>query len=132
MENVCGLDVSKISEVITSENVHRLLVIDCRSFMSFNNNRIVNSINIHCPPILKRRSGGFISLENIVPCESKRSELQRGLLTDVLVYDDNTVHLNQAPKDSNLLSVIKSLLKQVIGVSICFIVGKFISAQSQI
>lgn len=124
MENVCGLHVTQVTEALASENQHRLLIIDCRSFMSFNRGRIVQSINIHCPPILKRRSGGFISLENIVPCERRRRELQTGILTDVLIYDDNTVHLSQAPKDSNLLSVVKSLLKQVVGVTIRFIIGR--------
>lgn len=92
--------------------------------MAFNQSHIVESINIRCPPILKRRSGGFISLENIVPCENKRSQLISGYFPHVLVYDDNTQELSQASGDSNLLSVIRSLLQQVDTLTVHFIIGK--------
>ncbi|PVD30606.1 hypothetical protein C0Q70_09879 [Pomacea canaliculata] len=50
------------------------LILDCRPFMAFNKGHIVGAINVHCPPILKRRSGGFVALENIVPCAEKREK----------------------------------------------------------
>ncbi|XP_059162112.1 dual specificity protein phosphatase 1-A-like [Physella acuta] len=125
MENVCGLNVTEVTEVLASGNSDQILIIDCRSFLAFNQSRIVESVNIHCPPILKRRSGGFISLENIVPCEEKRAMLLKGVYPNVLVYDDNTLELAQASSDSNLLSVIKSLLKQVDSLSVRFIIGGF-------
>ncbi|CAL1538350.1 unnamed protein product [Lymnaea stagnalis] len=126
MENVFGLNATEVTKVLASGNANQVLIIDCRSFVAYNQGRIVESVNTHCPPpILKRRSGGFIALEHIVPCEEKRSQLLKGVFPNVLVYDDNTQELKNAPSDSNILSVIKSLLKQVDGLVVRFIVGGF-------
>lgn len=125
METVCGVEVSEVSDVLSSSSVNRCLVIDCRSFLAFNQSRIVQAINIHCPPILKRRSGGFIALENIVPCETKRTQLLEGIYNTVLVYDECTQDLMKAPSDSNILSVITSVLKQVEKLTVRFIIGGF-------
>ncbi|RUS83284.1 hypothetical protein EGW08_008964 [Elysia chlorotica] len=125
METVCGVDVSEVPDVLSPSSVNDCLVIDCRSFLSFNQARIVQAVNIHCPPILKRRSGGFIALENIVPCETKRSQLLQGIYNTVLVYDESTRDLIDAPSDSNIQSVITSLLKQVEKLTVRFIKGGF-------
>ncbi|BFZ01017.1 hypothetical protein BsWGS_04056 [Bradybaena similaris] len=125
METVCGLRVTEVTKALASDTSHQLLIIDCRSFMAFNQGHILESVNIHCPPILKRRSGGFIALEHIVPCEGKRSQLLRGLFSNVVVYDENTQELGQVAGDSNLLSVIQSLLKQVDRLTVRFIIGGF-------
>lgn len=128
METVCGLRVTEVTKALASDTSHQLLIIDCRSFMAFNQGHILESVNIHCPPILKRRSGGFIALEHIVPCEGKRSQLLRGLVSNVVVYDENTQELGQVAGDSNLLSVIQSLLKQVDRLTVRFIIGKWCSS----
>ncbi|GFO46367.1 dual specificity protein phosphatase [Plakobranchus ocellatus] len=125
MENVCGVEVSEVTDVLSTDSLGDFLIIDCRSFLAFNQSRIVDSINVHCPPILKRRSGGFIALENIVPCENKRNRLLQGIYDTVFVYDENTHDLIKAPSDSNILSVITSLLKQVEKLSVRFIKGGF-------
>ncbi|XP_005091785.1 dual specificity protein phosphatase 1 [Aplysia californica] len=125
MENVRGLNVMEVTAVLASEKSCRVLVLDCRPFIAFNHSQIAHSVNVHCPPILKRRSGGFIALENIVPCVEKRSQLLSGAFPDVIVYDERTQELNQAASDSNILSVIKSLLKQVENLNVRYIVGGF-------
>ncbi|KAK3758114.1 hypothetical protein RRG08_006689 [Elysia crispata] len=125
METVCGVEVSEVPDVLSSSSVNDCLVIDCRSFLAFNQSRIVQAVNIHCPPILKRRSGGFIALENIVPCETKRTQLLQGIYNTVLVYDESTQDLIDAPSDSNIQSVITSLLKQVEKLTVRFIKGGF-------
>ena len=102
------------------------LIMDCRPFMAFNEKHIKSSSNVHCPPILKRRSNGFVSLENIVPCERQRKSLQAGHYRNVIVCDADTVDLSAPSKDSNLNSVIKSLRQQVDIDLVLFIVGKLI------
>ncbi|KAK7011405.1 dual specificity protein phosphatase 1 [Biomphalaria glabrata] len=131
MEAVCGLTVLQVSDMLATRNADHILIIDCRSFMAYNQGRIVQSVNIHCPPILKRRSGGFIALENIVPCDSKRADLLKGAYPTVLVYDECTVELTQAHSDSSLLSVIKSLLKQVGDITVRYIKGGFEAVQEE-
>lgn len=89
------------------------LILDSRSFMSYNESHIIHSENVHCPPIVKRRSGGFIALENIVPCELKRKQLENGVFKRIVVYDGDTCELTSSSKDSNLYSVLKSLRQQL-------------------
>lgn len=105
------------------------LILDSRSFMSYNENHIVHSENVHCPPIVKRRSGGFIALENIVPCEVKRKQLEIGVFRKIVVYDTDTCDLTLASKDSNLYSVLKSLRQQLVDKvdpgDICYLKGGF-------
>jgi hypothetical protein len=92
--------------------------------MAFNDSHVSSACNVHCPRILKRRSGGFLALENIVPCETKRRLLESGHYRSVIVYDSDTVNLTEAAKDSNLYSVLKSLHQQIDGPSIHYLVGK--------
>lgn len=103
------------------------LILDSRSFMSYNENHIVHSENVHCPPIVKRRSGGFVALENIVPCEVKRKQLESGTFRKIIVYDGDTCDLTSASKDSNLYSVLKSLRQQLVDKidpgDICYLKG---------
>uniref|UniRef100_H2YEC9 Protein-serine/threonine phosphatase n=1 Tax=Ciona savignyi TaxID=51511 RepID=H2YEC9_CIOSA len=42
------------------------LLIDCRSFLVFNKSRIRNAVNIRCNSILRRRSRGEMSLDNVI------------------------------------------------------------------
>ena len=67
-----------------------VLLIDCRSFMDFNAAHIHSAHNVHCPPIVKRRSGGSLPLGNIIRCSRTRSRLQAGLFHLVLAYDQQT------------------------------------------
>jgi len=109
------IDISSVAKWLqtTSDFVECVLLLDCRPFIAFNEGRIMTSCNVHCPPILKRRSGGFVALENIVPNMEKRQMLENGKFTKIIVYDTDTVDLALAAKDSNLYSVLKSLRQQV-------------------
>ncbi|KAK3094341.1 hypothetical protein FSP39_000537 [Pinctada imbricata] len=114
MEIVSALGVlsDTLSQWIMDDELD-ILMLDSRPFLAFNEGNISSSCNVRCPPILKRRSGGFVALENIVPCEQKRSKLRSGQFDRVVVYDDETVDLESAAKDSNLYSVLKSLYQQL-------------------
>ncbi|XP_062606791.1 dual specificity protein phosphatase 4-like [Saccostrea cucullata] len=90
-----------------------ILILDSRPFISYNEGHIVTATNVHCPPILKRRSGGFVALENIVPCRTKREKLENGEFKRIIVYDEDTVDLELSARDSNLYSVLKSLRQQI-------------------
>ncbi|XP_076460769.1 dual specificity protein phosphatase 1-like [Babylonia areolata] len=106
------------------------LVVDCRPFMAYNTGHILGAVNVHCPPILKRRSGGFVALENIVVDEEKRGRLQRGGYGRVVVYDQSTAdHLpsssSEADRDSNLCSVLRSLRQQVSLDQVFYLLGGY-------
>lgn len=85
-----------------------VIVIDCRSFLSFNSGHISVAHNIHCPPIMKRRFGGLLPMENIIRCETTRQKLLSGLFKAVVIYDENTQTLEHLTQESNLYMVIQS------------------------
>ncbi|XP_041369264.1 dual specificity protein phosphatase 1-like [Gigantopelta aegis] len=125
MDTILSISVERCIELFRSIHGEKVLILDTRPFMSFNTCHIENSTNVHCPPILKRRSGGFVALENIVPCEKKRECLLRGDFTTVIAYDQNTTLLSDAAQDSSLYSVLKSLNQQVDVPNIYYLAGGF-------
>ncbi|CAF99127.1 unnamed protein product, partial [Tetraodon nigroviridis] len=54
------------------------LVLDCRSFLSFNSSHISGSTNVRFSTIVRRRARGGLGLEHIVPNEDTRSRLLSG------------------------------------------------------
>lgn len=125
---VTGITVDML--VKWQENgAEEILILDSRPFISYNEGHIVTATNVHCPPILKRRSGGFVALENIVPCTEKREKLEGGDFKRVVVYDEDTVDLELSAKDSNLYSVLKSLRQQIDSIEVdelCYIKGLYL------
>lgn len=122
-----GVECSKVVEWLENSPSCRdcVLLLDCRPFMAYNDNHIAGSSNVHCPPILKRRSGGFVALENIVPCPEKRQMLKEEQFRTIIVYDNDTSNLTLSSKDSNLYSVLKSLRQQVDHCEAVYIQGGF-------
>ncbi len=103
-----------------------ILLIDTRSFMEFNLSHIQTAHNVHCPPIVKRRSGGSLSLENILRCPTTRAKLRAGGYNMVVVYDENTTSVSDLPSDSNMALVLRSLSDEPAVKSLCFLEGKFV------
>ncbi|KAL5021476.1 hypothetical protein ScPMuIL_000631 [Solemya velum] len=124
LPDVLEMEAARLAHLVLN-NCERTLVVDSRPFMTIDVPRVSTACNIHCPPILKRRSGGFIALENVVPCPIRRQRLLNGQYDNVVVYDSSTVRLDESPKDSNLYSVLKSLPQQVPSVNLFFLVGGY-------
>lgn len=66
----------------------RLLLLDCRSFVSYNIGHIVDAVNVHCPAILRRRSGGHLPLRTVIPNGTVRSMVTKGHCYPIVLYDD--------------------------------------------
>lgn len=118
-----GISVQSVADCLQS-GAGTTLLLDCRPFIAYNDNHILDATNVYCPPILKRRSNGFVSLENLVTCERKRKMLKEGHYKSVIVYDVDTTDLAKSAKDSNLYPVLKSLRQQVDLDHVNFIIGK--------
>ncbi|KAF8767405.1 dual specificity protein phosphatase 1-like [Argiope bruennichi] len=67
---------------------HRVLTLDCRSFVAYNNGHIVDSVNVHCPAILRRRCGGRLPLRTLIPNSNIRTSLTNNQCFPVVLYDD--------------------------------------------
>ncbi|GFY50954.1 dual specificity protein phosphatase 4 [Trichonephila inaurata madagascariensis] len=67
---------------------HRVLTLDCRSFVAYNNGHIQDSVNVHCPAILRRRCGGRLPLRTLIPISNIRTSLANNQCFPVVLYDD--------------------------------------------
>lgn len=96
---------------------HRVLVLDCRSFVAYNSGHILDAVNVHCPAILRRRCGGRLPLRTIIPNNTIRSSLANNQCFPVVLYDDyglNIKNLNDLTgEESTAAFVAKSLRNEV-------------------
>ena len=111
-------------EVALQDPTLNVLLIDCRSFMDFNSCHIANAHNVHFPPIVKRRSGGTIPLENIIRCAKTRGLLFGGQYSQVVLYDEDSRSLDDLPSDSVMYLVLKSLTDESDLQPLYFVEGK--------
>lgn len=72
----------------SSDNI---IIIDARSYLSYNEDHIIGACNVYCPPILKRRvkNGGTIRLESMLGCDLQ-NKLKSGRIEKIFMYDDGT------------------------------------------
>lgn len=101
----------------------RCLVLDCRSFLSFNGSHIVASTNVRFSTIVRRRARGGLGLEHIVPNEDTRSRLLSGEYKSVVLLDDHSCDLSQAKKDGTLMLAVAALCRDPCGASVFILKG---------
>jgi dual specificity MAP kinase phosphatase len=116
-DEATSLDESVISskelvELINSEMP--LLLLDCRTFLAFNGNRINGALNVSCSDRITRKRilDGKINIGDIVSGQEGK-ELYRKLESEaeIVVYDESTVELCSLPETNSLHIITKSLLK---------------------
>lgn len=104
----------------------KCIVIDCRSFLSFNAAHIRGSLNVHCPPILKRRlHRGSSTLDCLLTSpESKRRLADAETL---ILYEDRTQDWKDLEMDNTMKIIYMLLRRERINKNLYFIKGKFCS-----
>nr|CAB3240156.1 DUSP dual specificity phosphatase [Phallusia mammillata] len=115
-----------------------LLVIDCRSFLTFNKSHIRHAVNVRSNSIMRRRARGAFTLENAIVNAEKRNGFLSGSITTVVVYDElgelKQEELNSAKKTTAM--VIKSLQENAktsgSAVRVAYLSGGFHTFQAQI
>lgn len=105
----------------------KCIVIDCRSFLSFNAAHIKGSLNVHCPPILKRRlHRGTSTLDCLLTSpESKRRLADAETL---ILYEDRTQDWKDLEMDNTMKIIYMLLRRERINKNLYFIKGKFCSS----
>jgi len=89
------------------------LVLDCRPFLAYNESHIVNSINIHCPPILRRRKNGHLPLRTIIPDVLTRERLSSKYFHTVILYDEPPLNYeNNKSSDDSMIALVAKCLQQ--------------------
>lgn len=89
----------------------RLLLVDCRPFLSFNAGRIRSAVNVNCGDRITRRrlQQGRLALWDLVACKQARDDLRHA--RDIVVYDDCTGDL-ESPQPSSSLALVLAVLCQ--------------------
>ena len=130
------LSLDTMDYLLSDKNqLSKMLIIDCRVFVSYNLSHIKTALNVHCPSIVKRRiRGAGMPLEYIVPCMTQRTRLQAGEVTKVVVYDQDSnlpSPMNNRPSsvgssttaESTLVLVLRSLTQILPADSLYFLQG---------
>ncbi|EDO43689.1 predicted protein, partial [Nematostella vectensis] len=102
-------------------SVQSLLIIDSRSFLEYNDAHVINSINIGCSKLIKRRLiTNKISIQELL---KTGENVQPNQLGKVIVYDQDTQDMEGLSKD-NFMSVVFSKLTSSYK-DVCFLKGGF-------
>ncbi|XP_064377093.1 dual specificity protein phosphatase 1 isoform X1 [Dromaius novaehollandiae] len=109
---------------LLQERAAQCLVLDCRSFFSFNASHIVGSCNVRLSTIVRRRAKGAVGLEHVVPNEELRARLRQGLFHTVVLLDERSADLELPKRDSTLVLALSALCREARGARICFLKGE--------
>ncbi|XP_072294172.1 dual specificity protein phosphatase 1 [Eucyclogobius newberryi] len=110
---------------LLEDDVPSCLVLDCRSFLSFNSSHIADSCNVRFSTIVRRRARGGLGLEHIVPNEDTRIRLLSGDFQSVVLLDDRSLDLSQAKKDGTLMVAVTALCRDPCGARVFILKGGF-------
>ncbi|XP_044520385.1 dual specificity protein phosphatase 1 [Gracilinanus agilis] len=121
---ICALDCESLRALL-QERAAQCLVLDCRSFFSFNSSHILGSFNVRFSTIVKRRAKGAMGLEHIVPNEELRSRLLAGLYHAVVLLDERSSELELSKRDSTLVLAASALCREARAARICFLKGGY-------
>lgn len=67
----------------------RILILDCRTFLAHSDRHIVNSVNVQCPAILRRRLGNKPPLRTVITDREVRERLRKGLYSPIVLYEES-------------------------------------------
>lgn len=103
----------------------KCLLLDCRPFLAHSAGYICGAFNVRCNTIVRRRTKGSVSLEQILPAEDEvRSRLLSGLYSAVVVYDERSPRAESLREDSTVSLVVRALRKDAEHTNICLLKGK--------
>lgn len=87
------------------------VLLDCRPFLSYNNNHIAGAINVNCSDRINRRrlQQGRVPLWDLVPSREGKETLKKNMLADVVVYDDSTSDVDKLSPYHPLALVLHAL-----------------------
>ncbi|KAK1804163.1 hypothetical protein P4O66_020208 [Electrophorus voltai] len=121
---VPSIDSTSLRVLLEGDD-HDCLVLDCRSFFSFNSCHIPGSTNVRFSTIVRRRARGALGLEHIVPNEDTRNRLLSGEYQTVVFLDDQSADIGQVKKDGTLMLAVTALYRNPCGATIFFLKGGF-------
>jgi hypothetical protein len=89
---------------------HRCIFVDCRSFLAYNVAHINDSLNIHCPPILKRRlQRGSATLSSLLTCPESKIVVDEA--ETLIYYNDGSYNWDEIENDTTI-KIVSSLIRR--------------------
>lgn len=122
------IDCASLRGLLEGDVPAGCLVLDCRSFLSFNSAHISGSTNVRFSTIVRRRARGGLGLEHIVPNEDIRNRLLSGEYQSVVLLDDRSLDLSQAKKDGTLMLAVTALCRDPCGSRVFILKGELVTA----
>uniref|UniRef100_A0A8C8RUM0 Dual specificity protein phosphatase n=1 Tax=Pelusios castaneus TaxID=367368 RepID=A0A8C8RUM0_9SAUR len=110
---------------LLQDRASQCLVLDCRSFFSFNSAHILGSSNVRFSTIVKRRAKGAMGLEHIIPNEELRGRLLSGGYQAVVLLDERSADLELPKRDSTIMLAVNTLCREARDTRICFLKGGY-------
>uniref|UniRef100_A0A8C9Z9P5 Dual specificity protein phosphatase n=1 Tax=Sander lucioperca TaxID=283035 RepID=A0A8C9Z9P5_SANLU len=123
------IDCASLRGLLEGDVPAGCLVLDCRSFLSFNSAHISGSTNVRFSTIVRRRARGGLGLEHIVPNEDIRNRLLSGEYQSVVLLDDRSLDLSQAKKDGTLMLAVTALCRDPCGSRVFILKGELLHEQ---
>ena len=127
MERINGISINNLVSFLAKKD-DNLFVLDCRSFIAYNYGHVVGSVNVYCPPIVKRRSGDFVCIESMISDAEQRRKLTTSAYGKVIAYDDSTHKLDESSPDGSLNTVLKCILRDVHNIdNVVYLIGMLVA-----
>ncbi|XP_067950738.1 dual specificity protein phosphatase 16-like isoform X2 [Watersipora subatra] len=99
------IDADEMADLIRNQCDEKVLLIDCRSFIEFNQSNVVNSINVCCNKIVKRRlQQNKLKIEEFLS-STCHIEIDDGYM--IILYDNTTTDASCLP-DDNIVTILGS------------------------
>lgn len=103
---------AKLSRESTTTSTPGLVVLDCRSFMAYNQAHVTGAFNLNCADRWNRNrlQSGRVQLADLATTPEGKDLLRRRSVKEVVVYDDCTSDVERLPHTSTLFVVLSALL----------------------
>ena len=91
-----------------------ILLVDCRSFISFNVIHIQGAVNVSCADRFnrKRLQQGKVTLVDLFSSKEGRDQFKRRASKEIILYDDGTKELQKLSPENSLYTVLSSLISE--------------------
>jgi dual specificity MAP kinase phosphatase len=110
----------QLAEYILGHSLQKLLIIDSRSFLDYNDGHVIQSINIGCSKLIKRRLiSNKITIHELI--KGTMEETEDG--GRIIVYDQETLDTTSLAKDNFMFVVLNKLVKSF--KDVCFLKGRY-------
>lgn len=97
-----------------SKTKQTVLLLDCRTFLAYNNCHIQGAINVNCTDRLNRRrlQQGKVNLLDLVSTKDGKDMFRKRMVKEIVVYDDHTDDLTKVSSDNAMHLVLTTLLRE--------------------